>query len=351
MTRQSPAARIQRSHVRPLEKDFDNVKLRVLSRERLAVLIARWFLLLVSLAGSAAAESLQLPTDPRVWINSDPVSAESMRGKSIVLYFFEEGCPKCSKRWPDIQSAAAAMADRPVMLIGVNSGTSPDKLMRYVRKNRIKVPVIMDVDRSFESAAGVDPISLRNIYQARIIDGDGQLVRGSGRDVPGTLATAAESAAWNVDPTGLPPAVMPLWRMIEFGNFAAAAKPLSRLQNDRRPEMKTAAERLSGYVDEQLQSAIATADAAHDAGQKWDAYKRYTQITDRFAGHDLPDSIATRIDDLEKDATVKNEAAAQKQSQLIDKMIRSGKATPKRITALRKKLAEKYPGTEAVQNK
>lgn len=37
------------------------------------------------------AQQLQLPQDPRAWINSPPVSLETMAGKGVVFYFFEEG--------------------------------------------------------------------------------------------------------------------------------------------------------------------------------------------------------------------------------------------------------------------
>ena len=47
--------------------------------------------LLASVASTANAQQLDLPQDPRAWINSGPVSLETMKGKGVVFYFFEEG--------------------------------------------------------------------------------------------------------------------------------------------------------------------------------------------------------------------------------------------------------------------
>ena len=36
-------------------------------------------------------ESIRLPADPDVWLNSPPISSEILKGKAAILYFFEEG--------------------------------------------------------------------------------------------------------------------------------------------------------------------------------------------------------------------------------------------------------------------
>lgn len=47
--------------------------------------------LAASFSGSAFAQEVELPRDPRAWFNSSPVSLQTLRGKGVVLYFFEEG--------------------------------------------------------------------------------------------------------------------------------------------------------------------------------------------------------------------------------------------------------------------
>lgn len=45
------------------------------------------------LCGSAIGQQqkLQLPQDPRLWFNVKPVTLDALKGKGVVLYFFEEG--------------------------------------------------------------------------------------------------------------------------------------------------------------------------------------------------------------------------------------------------------------------
>lgn len=43
------------------------------------------------LAAEASGQNLQLPQSPRAWINSPPVTIDTLKGKGVVFYFFEEG--------------------------------------------------------------------------------------------------------------------------------------------------------------------------------------------------------------------------------------------------------------------
>ncbi|KAA1262492.1 Thiol-disulfide oxidoreductase ResA [Rubripirellula obstinata] len=299
-------------------------------------------------SGEAPAESeFQLPQNPRAWINGAPISVEAMRGKAIVLYFFEEGCPRCREKWPGILAAVQQNQSNPVMLIAVNSGSEPAQVASYVRQNRISVPVIIDYDRSLETQAGVNKVSLQNIYQARIIDPDGELQRTNGGDIPAALATAAESASWNVDPTGMPPNIIPTWRQIEFGDYRSAAKSLMRFGRDRKPEVRSAAEKLQAYVDEKIQSIVTEAESATGASDDWKAYQLYSEVAQRFAGYQLPESVDTELEKLKQDESIQNEIAGMKRWQLALKLSQGGRANPAKIAAVMDKIIDKYPGTEA----
>lgn len=47
--------------------------------------------LLLTATVTAQETEFSLPANPAQWINSPPVSMEAIRGKGVVLYFFEEG--------------------------------------------------------------------------------------------------------------------------------------------------------------------------------------------------------------------------------------------------------------------
>ncbi len=299
------------------------------------------------LGGESYRPELPLPQDPRAWLNSAPISTEAMRGKAIVLYFFEEGCPRCRERWPSILAAAKQYSDKPVMLIAVNSGTSADLVARYVRDQRISLPVIVDYDRSIERAAGVNEISLNNIWQARIIDPSGQIQRADGGDIAATLEAAGAEARWNVDPSEMPPEVLPTWRLVEFGSYAAAAKMVARFARDRKPNLKSAGERLQAYVQQKMDDAVAAAKSSSSAGDDWKAFQIYESIRSNFAGFELPASVESEWTRLKDKESIATELDALKLWETAQKIVASGRATPARVAAMMDKIIERYPGTEA----
>ena len=301
-------------------------------------------------AQETSAKAFVLPSNPQAWINSPPIATESMRGKAIVLYFFEEDCPRCREKWPAIMQAVKQNQSSPVVLIGVNSGSSPEKTRSYVKQNRISIPVIMDPDRSLEKKAGVPEISLKNILQARMIDPDGELKAVNGFDISSALQTAAAQASWNVDPAGFPPKVMATWRQIEFGNYTAAAKMMKRFSSDRSPEVKAAAASLNSYIDDKISTIVADAEASASADENWKAYRLYDQIKMQFVGCNYPESVTTEWTRLKKDESVRTEALAMKQWQTIQKTMASGRLTPARLAIMLQKLIDKYPGTEAAES-
>lgn len=232
--------------------------------------------------------------------------------------------------------------------MAVNSGNSPAKVSQYVRKHRIPWPVIADTDRSLEQACGVGDISLNNIWQARIIDPDGILVRANGSQMDETAQRAARDARWNVDPSTIPSELQPAWQQIEFGSYAPAAATLKRYAKSRKPEVKTAAETLRSYVNDQLQQQVDAAAAAEQADDVWTAYGLLTAVQQRFKGYEQPDSVQTDVDRLAKDERVVQELAAVRKLELAMKSAMSSSATArKRAQTMLQKVVDEFPGTQA----
>ncbi|TWT50188.1 Thiol-disulfide oxidoreductase ResA [Rubripirellula amarantea] len=320
------------------------------------LMLAHGFALLTILSAMTASnaddtfgQSIVLPQNPNAWINSGPISTQAMAGKSVVLYFFEEGCPRCRENWPAVEAAVMQNQTKPVMLIAVNSGSSPAEVAQYVKRNRLKIPVIIDQDRSLEKQAGVGTISLNNIFQAYLIDGEGNSRRMSGGDIPAAMQAAAQTASWNVDPVGIPPTMIPLWRQIEFGNYAPAAKSLTRFRRDRKPDVKAAAERLQSYVDDKIAIALSEAESAVAADDSWLAFKKYEEVNEHFAGYELPDVVDSELNRLADDGLVAKELAGRKLWRLAQSIIESGRAKPARVTAMMSKIIKDHPGTEAAR--
>ncbi|MEO0531044.1 MAG: redoxin domain-containing protein, partial [Planctomycetota bacterium] len=130
---------------------------------------------------------LRLPLDERLWHNSPPLSLESLSGKGVVFYFFEEEDPRIVANWPAVQRLASEYDGKPILFVGVNSGTDPRTLKRYLSRQRIAWPVIHDFDRSLENSMGVPKLTPEGeVFAVKYIAAGGDLADGIGADFAAT---------------------------------------------------------------------------------------------------------------------------------------------------------------------
>ena len=217
---------------------------------------------------SATAERPPLPASAEQWANSSPLSYDGMKGKAVVFWYFEEKCPTCAKKWVGLKELAEAHADDPVLFVGVNSGTEPRQLAAYMDQHGIDWPVIADVDRSFEQASGINEISLQNIHQVKVLTADGKFVNGQWNDLPATVETALQGAAWKTKYDRLNPAFHAAVRRMEYGDYRPAARAIAAGLKDKSPEIKKTAAQLQGAIEKKMTTAIAEATAGSD-GDPW----------------------------------------------------------------------------------
>ncbi len=237
----------------------------------------------------------------------------------------------------------------PVVLIAVNSGNPVPKVASYVRRHRITIPVIADVDRSLERACGVvPPVSLQNIWQVRIITAQGQVVPGSARDLRAAVQQAFAGAKWNVDPRGIPASLRSAWQAVELGNYAAAAKAIRRGLGSRKAEVKQAAQRLHQYVQERIQQQQKAAQEALSAGRKWTAYRTYENLLKQFRGYALPGEIREQFQQLAKDPQVKAERALFRRLEGARRLLASPRSSQRGKAAL-ERLIQQAPESEAAK--
>ena len=144
-------------------------------------------------AQDAAKPAPKLPSSTSQWINSPPITNEMLAGKAVVLYFFEEECPKGVEAWPKVLSATTKFVGQPVLFIAVNSGTARPQLENYLRRNKVTWPVVCDSDRSFESQFPFK-ISLQNIKQIYLVLPNGSLKTGEIENLEGSAVDALREA-------------------------------------------------------------------------------------------------------------------------------------------------------------
>jgi len=92
----------------------------------------------------------------------------------------------------------------------------------------------------------------------------------------------------------MPPALLPAWTAIEMGDFASAAPLVKKGLATNKPEIKEAATKLNDAVQGIVKQEIDQAKTALAGGQKWQAFKTYQGISQRFAGYTLPDEVGAQ---------------------------------------------------------
>ncbi len=289
-----------------------------------------------------------LPADPSVWVNGGPLTAEMLKGKAAFVYYYEEGCPTCRAKWPALLATAKKYEDKPIVFIAVNSGTSREDVMEYAREVNLTWPILVDANRQFEKDSGVNEISLQNIYQARVITADGKLEMGDFRNPEASADRALQGAKWNIDPTGIPSQLIPVWRGLEFGMMTNAAGPLKAALTSKDPTVKAGADKLNTIVQEKIATEVKAAKEAFAAGEKWKSYKMVNAVSIQYAGLELPEAVNKAKTALATDEAVKNQLQAQRELESLKKRARTASPTAMRGLVLKlKELAEKQADTEA----
>jgi thiol-disulfide isomerase/thioredoxin len=325
----------------------------ILHSAKAPLIAAIWLLAAIALAtarGQDASTEL-LPSDPSMWLNSPPLTTTALKGKGVVLWFFEETCPTCRGKWPRMYELAKKYEGQPVVFIAVNSGTSPAEVQQYAREVKLSWPIIVDPTRQFEKLWLDQEISLQNIHQCELILPTGQKDLGRWDDLDGSVKQALEGAAWKIDPKTIPAAFMPTWQAVELGNYQAAASLLKKGMATKNVEVKEAATRVNTFVQEQIRSAIEAAGKAREAGDAWKAYQLYTGVSRTFAGYELPAEVAAAQKELASDAKVKQQLEAAKLLDGVKKTLAAARtdAARKRVVTRLEQLASQHPGTDAAQ--
>lgn len=294
---------------------------------------------------SAMAERPALPETADQWANSSPLTYEGMQGKAVVFWYFEETCPSCEKKWVGLKALAEEHAEEPVLFVGVNSGSDPRALEKYLRKNDIDWPVICDGDRAFEQASGINEISLQNVHQVKVLKADGAFANGRWNDLPGTVAKALDGAAWKLPYDRVHPALHVAVRRMEYGDYRPAARAIAEGLRDKSPEVKKAAGQLKQAIEKKMVEAVDEATAAGE-GDAWSKYLALQNVADRFAPHKLPKAAAEELKSLERDATVQQEIKAGKAVAANEALLSSDAPQDRqRAVKVLNKVVETYPQT------
>jgi thiol-disulfide isomerase/thioredoxin len=294
------------------------------------------------------SSAVAAPQFSGTWVNSAPMKVDGLKGKVVVLYFYEESCPTCRGKWPALLAAADTFKDQPVVFIAVNSGNDPKAVEGYLAGVNCSWAALADTDRSFEKAYKVGTVSLQNIYQMRVITPAGTIAGGNPADLEGTVKAHLANAKWKVDPKLVPEPLKATWKALEYGDYALASPVVKRLIKAKDEKTKAAVEAMDQAITADLDALVAAAAAAEKAGQKWDAYKLFDQAAREFKGYPKATEAAASAKRLGADKDLKDEIKAKGILDKAREMLASNNRQNRRQgeTTL-ESLAKEFPKTEA----
>ncbi|OOZ37564.1 redoxin family protein [Solemya velesiana gill symbiont] len=141
-----------------------NTRILATSHKSLAILLLMAF----SMTFLSLAEARELKPKPAPefthqaaaeWLNSDPLSLQSLKGKVVLVDFWTFDCWNCYRSFPWLHSVEEKFKDKPFQVIGVHTPEFQHERKRANVEKKIKEfklthPVMMDNDFSYWNATG-----------------------------------------------------------------------------------------------------------------------------------------------------------------------------------------------------
>jgi len=187
-------------------------------------ILALLFLGVVAAAGPALASERMPPLQAQRWVNSAPLDADALRGKVVLIDFWEYTCINWIRTSPYVKALNRDYAKFGLVVIGVHApefefGKRGENIDRGIRDHGLGYPIAIDNDFTIWRAFGNDAWPAKYLF-----DGQGQLVR---RWVGEGSYDQIESEVRRLLTATRPGTVLPAVSA-EASAFAAAAEPSYR---------------------------------------------------------------------------------------------------------------------------
>lgn len=242
--------------------------------------------LLVTLSAGAQPRVGDAAPDfpPGLFSDGHEYRLADLRGRVVVLFFYESQCPRCRESVPERNAVVKAFEDRPVKFLAVGASDPIGSAVGYGRETGLRMPAFADSLGLMEARYG-QKISLQNIYQFRVIGPDGKVV---GYDMEkATIERALATAAFKYDPKDYDPKLKPALDAFEWNQWAAGMKLLTPLRKGANKAVAASADKLFGVLRAEAEGWKAEAQSAAAA----DPVKAY-DLNSKLAAHFPGDPVA-----------------------------------------------------------
>lgn len=200
------------------------------------------------------------------------------RGKVVVLFFYENQCPRCKGSVPERNEIVKAFEGKPVKFIAVGASDTVDAVVGYGRETKLRMPIFADNLGLMEARYG-QKISLKNIWQFRVIGPGGEIV-GYEMD-KATIEKALEKATWKYDPKDYDPKLKSALEALEWGQWDDGLKALAPLRRSTSKPVAESANKLYDVLKKEADEWRAEADKVAEA-EPVKAYDLYARIALHF---------------------------------------------------------------------
>jgi hypothetical protein len=301
---------------------------------------------LASLSHAAAADDASNMLQGVRW-TGPAVTLDGLRGKTVVVLDYATWCPICNKWSPDMcKQLKAAIADRPVVVLAINTDEKPSDGLKYLSDRGFFAPNILHgYDPSIIKRAG-----LPELWGYAIIGPSGKLLKkghaGSFREEGGDKKfTLPEELAHSndvgefiaIEPNMADAVKQSLWPLelgISTGPTSAAHK---RLPTADQKQIDAA---MSKYLGKELDKIRELAKGELD--DQFSAYDRAVALAARFKSASQAKDARKVASTLDGDAKFKRELAAKR---AYEKCAESSADAKRKSTAM-KTLAKRFAGTQ-----
>jgi len=135
-------------------------------------------LLLLLFSGSSLAASTLTPLYDRppapdfnlADMDGNPVSLGDFRGQVLVINFWATWCPPCRKEMASIEKGAKWLARFNGHFITINMGEKPAAIQRYLKKQPVDLPILLDPDGKTAADWGVQGLPV-----TYVVDPEGRI--------------------------------------------------------------------------------------------------------------------------------------------------------------------------------
>ncbi len=302
-----------------------------------------------SLPLRAGQKGLVMPSEPSKWLNSPPITNQSIGNKAIVFVFFDEDNRyTIPNKWPIWLKTAKKFKGKPILFIAVNSGNPRPVVQQSLQKYKITWPTIVDDDRSFEHHCNIRPLSRSQPWAVRNIDGDGVFYYGANQ-LEAAAGSAMRGAKWRANPKGLPSSLKKAWNQVEYGRFKEAAPAVTKALKSRKKDQQRAAKRLNEVIVEHINDQIKKAERHESRDRKFAALLIYDKLLEDFNKYPLDKKVKKASDKLSKDPDLKVEIEAMEAFNAAKKLAGGARNARRRAISKLEDILDNYPDTVAAE--